>query len=136
MRPRASAFPPPPLSVWVGPMRYVSAPRRDGLVGYGRGIDVPLGPPGNAAAPHPDVVLRFTGSHWVAIETSPRGMFVNGWRVATIDIPPGPGAHDRRSATRPAAGFPYRPPRRSAGAAAASRSTASPGLSPAAASPA
>ena len=86
MRPGASAFPAPPLTVWVGPMRYVFAPGRDVLVGYGRGIDVPLGPPGNAAAPHPDVVLRFTGSHWVAIETSPRGMFVNGWRVSTIDI--------------------------------------------------
>src|SRR5947209_11679677 len=90
MRPEASAFPASPLTVWVGPMRYVFGPGRDVLVGYGPGVDIPLGPPGSAAgpppAPHPEVVLRFTGRHWVAIDNSPRGMFVNGWRVSTVDI--------------------------------------------------
>ncbi|OBI41088.1 ATP-binding cassette domain-containing protein [Mycobacterium sp. E796] len=86
MRPEASAFPAPPLTVWVGPTRYVFAPGRDVLVGYGPGVDIPLGPPGHQAPPHPDVVLRFTGRHWVAIDNSPRGMFVNGSRVPTVDV--------------------------------------------------
>ncbi|WP_369830446.1 FHA domain-containing protein, partial [Mycobacterium sp. E2327] len=86
MRPEASALPAPPLTVWVGPTRYVFAPGRDVLVGYGSGVDIPLGPSGHPAPPHPDVVLRFTGRHWVAIDNSPRGMFVNGSRVPTVDI--------------------------------------------------
>src|ERR1700741_2637905 len=90
MRPEASAFPASPLTVWVGPMRYVFAPGRDVLVGYGRGVDIPLDRPGNAAprppAPRTDVVLRFTGSHWGAIDSSRRGMFVDGFRVPSVDI--------------------------------------------------
>src|SRR5271166_2085085 len=90
MRTEASAGPASPLTVWVGPLRYVFAPGRDVLVGYGRGIDIPLERPGSAAppppAPHPEVVLRFTGSHWVAIDSSPRGMYVNGSRASTVDI--------------------------------------------------
>ena len=90
MRTEASAGPASPLTVWVGPLRYVFAPGRDVLVGYGRGIDIPLERPGSAAplppAPHPEVVLRFTGSHWVAIDRSPRGMYVNGSRASTVDI--------------------------------------------------
>lgn len=86
MRPEASAFPASPLTVWFGQTRYVFAPGRDVLVGYGPGVDIALGPPANPAAPHPDVVLRFTGRHWVAIDSSPRGMFVNGSRVPAVDI--------------------------------------------------
>src|SRR5271165_6175486 len=90
MRPAASALPASPLTVWVGSMRYVFAPGRDVLVGYGRGVDIPLERLGNAAppppAPRPDVVLRFTGTQWVAIDRSPRGIFVDGSRVSTVDI--------------------------------------------------
>ncbi|SPM31790.1 hypothetical protein MTAB308_5314 [Mycobacterium terramassiliense] len=84
----ASANPAAPLTVWVGPKRYVFAPGRDVLVGRGRGVDIPLDLPGGAAppTPQPDVVLRFTGSHWVAIDNSPRGMYVNGSRVSTVDL--------------------------------------------------
>lgn len=86
----ASAVPAAPLTVWVGPMRYVFPPGRDVLVGYGHGVDVPLDPPGSPAPPpsppRPDAVLRFTGSHWVAIDSGPRGMFVNGSRASTSDI--------------------------------------------------
>ena len=87
MRPDAPAS---PLTVWVGSMRYVFTPGRDVIVGQGRGCDVPLERPGHAdarpPAPRSDAVLRFTDGHWVAIGTSPYGMFVNGSRVATVDI--------------------------------------------------
>ena len=89
MRPEASAFPASPLTVWVGSTRYVFAPGRDVLVGYGRGVDVSLDRHGSAPPPPPhrlDVVLRFTGGHWVAIDRSPHGIFVNGSRVATVDL--------------------------------------------------
>lgn len=86
----ASAVPAAPLTVWLGTTRYVFPPGRDVLVGYGAGVDIPLDPPGSPAppppSPSPDVVLRFAGTHWVAIEASPRGMYVNGSRVPTVDI--------------------------------------------------
>ena len=34
----------------------------------------------------PDLVLRFAGTHWVAIDRSPNGIFVNGARMSTVDI--------------------------------------------------
>jgi ABC-type multidrug transport system ATPase subunit len=90
MRTETSAFPASPLTVWVGPMRYVFAPGRDVLVGHGQGVDIPLEHPGSGAPPppppRPDVVLRFTGTHWVAIDSSPRGMYINGSRVSRVDI--------------------------------------------------
>src|SRR5271156_6369639 len=106
MRPEASAFPASPLTVWVGSMRYVFAPGRDVSVGYGRGCDIPLERLGNAAAPPPaprtDVVLRFAGTQWVAIDRSPYGIFVNGSRVQTVKI------HDGQAIT---IGDPERGPR-------------------------
>ncbi|MCV7100712.1 FHA domain-containing protein, partial [Mycobacterium palustre] len=90
MRPDASATPASPLTVWFGPTRYVFGPGRDVLVGYGHGVDIPLGRPGHAArqppAAGPDVVLRFAGGRWIAINSSPHGMFVNGNRVPAVDI--------------------------------------------------
>ena len=53
MRIEASAFQASPLTVWVGSMRYVFAPGRDVVVGYGRGCDIPLERLGNAALPPP-----------------------------------------------------------------------------------
>jgi ABC-type multidrug transport system ATPase subunit len=79
-----------PLTVWVGPTRYVFGPGRDIVVGYGGRWDIPMYPPGNAppaAAPtHPELVLRFAGTRWVAIDNSRNGFFVNGARVSTVDI--------------------------------------------------
>jgi ABC-type multidrug transport system ATPase subunit len=79
-----------PLTVWVGPMMYVFAPGRDVFVGYGSRYDIPLDRPGNAAPTsqptRPDLVLRFAGTHWVAIDSSPNGIFVDGNRVSTVDI--------------------------------------------------
>src|SRR6202012_3444458 len=95
-----------PLTVWVGSVRYVFAPGRDVIVGYGPGCDIPLeqlgiaGPP--PQAPRLDVVLRFVGTHWVAIDRSPYGIFVNGFRVPVVDI------HDGQAIT---IGDPQRGPR-------------------------
>ncbi|OBJ16764.1 hypothetical protein A5623_18015 [Mycobacterium colombiense] len=67
----ASALP-ASLTVWAGPTRYVFTPGRDVLVGYGPGCDIPLehlgNPPRPPHAPRVDVILRFTGTHWVAID--------------------------------------------------------------------
>lgn len=91
----ASAVPASPLTVWAGPNRYVFAPGRDVIVGYGPGCDVALeglgGPSPGPPAPHPDVVLRFTGAQWVAIDLSHRGIFLDGFRVPTVEIRDGLG---------------------------------------------
>ena len=75
------------LTVWAGPTRYVFAPGRDVVVGYGPGCDIPLERLINGAPPAPrvDVVLRFTGTQWVAIDRGP-GIFVNGARVPSVEI--------------------------------------------------
>ncbi|EFG77872.1 ABC transporter, ATP-binding protein [Mycobacterium parascrofulaceum ATCC BAA-614] len=136
MRPEASAFRASPLTVWVGSMRFDFAPGRDVIVGYGPGCDIALERLGNPASPppppRPEVVLRFTGTQWVAIDLSHNGIFVDGARAATVNIrdgqaigigdpqhgprlvfetghpagPPAPG----RPTPRPAAYPPPRPP--------------------------
>ncbi len=72
-------------------MRYVFPPSRDVVVGFGRECDIRLDRPGpadrqTAQQPDPDLVLRFTGTHWVAIDRSRTGVFVDGARVLTVDI--------------------------------------------------
>ncbi len=89
MRTEASAFQATPLTVWVGPTRYVFHPGRDVIVGYGSQCDIPLdrlSPAATSQTARPDLVLRFTGTHWVAIDRSPNGIFVNGARMSTVDI--------------------------------------------------
>ena len=95
MRPDVPASPGGPLTVWLGPVRYVFGPGRDVIVGYGPGCDVPLERVAAAnqplPPPHPDVVLRFTGTQWVAIDLSHNGIFVNGTRTPTVEIRDGLG---------------------------------------------
>lgn len=67
-------------------MRYVFAPGRDVLVGHGNPFDIRLGTPGRVDRPTPDLVLRFMGTHWVAIDGSGNGIFVGGARLSAIDI--------------------------------------------------
>ncbi|PJE04096.1 MAG: ABC transporter ATP-binding protein [Mycobacterium sp.] len=69
-------------------MRYVFAPGRDVIVGHGGHCDVRLDPdgPGPDTQPVPDVVLRFAGTHWLAVDQSHRGLFLDGVRMSTIDI--------------------------------------------------
>ena len=77
-----------PLTVLVGSIRYVFAPGRDVTVGYGKEWDIPLDGPANppSPTPHPEVVLRFAGNQWVAIDRSPNGILVEGYRVSTVNI--------------------------------------------------
>ncbi|WP_415823334.1 FHA domain-containing protein, partial [Mycobacterium senriense] len=90
----ASALP-ASLTVWAGPAKYVFTPGRDVLAGYGPGCDIPLErlgqPSQHPRPPRVDVILRFTGTQWVAIDLSRRGIFVNGSRVATVEIRDGLG---------------------------------------------
>jgi ABC-type multidrug transport system ATPase subunit len=96
-----------PLTVWLGSTKYVFPPGRDVIVGCGKHCDIPL----DRLGPHdhetgwrssPDLLLRFTGTHWVAIDRGRDGMFVNGARMATVDI------HDGQAIT---IGHPERGPR-------------------------
>lgn len=77
-----------PLTVWVGSVRHVFAPGRDVTVGHGGHCDVPLEATGTdgAAPPIRDVVLRFAGTHWLAVDQSHHGLFLDGVRMSTIDI--------------------------------------------------
>ncbi|WP_369692935.1 FHA domain-containing protein, partial [Mycobacterium montefiorense] len=86
----ASAFPASPLTVFVGSVKYVFAPGRDVIVAYGDWCDIPLDRLGFAAPPppipQPDLLLRFAGTRWVAVDRSRTGIFVDGVRVPTLDI--------------------------------------------------
>lgn len=90
MRPEASAFRASPLTVWVGPTRFDFAPGRDVIVGYGPACDIALERLGNPTSPppppRPEVVLRFAGTHWLAIDLSHNGIFVDGARASTVQI--------------------------------------------------
>ncbi|WP_102417134.1 hypothetical protein [Mycobacterium sp. 4858] len=141
MRTEASAFRASPLTVWVGPMRFDFAPGRDVIVGYGPGCDIALERLGNPGSPPPppgpEMVLRFAGTQWVAIDLSHHGIFVDGARASTVNIrdgqaisvgdpqrgprlvfqiaqPAGPPAPAQRPAPRPGAHppppFPVAPP--------------------------
>lgn len=109
----ASALP-ASLTVWAGPSRYVFAPGRDVVVGYGPGCDIPLErlAPQPPPAPRVDVVLRFTGAHWVAIDLSHRGIFLDGSRVPTVEIRDGLAItiEDPRHGPRPRRHRPLRLP--------------------------
>ncbi|OBJ51648.1 ATP-binding cassette domain-containing protein [Mycobacterium sp. 1423905.2] len=79
-----------PLTVWVGSMRYLFTPGRDVVVGHGDHCDIRLDRPGQPAPmPQqaiPDVVLRFAGTHWVAIDRNDSGIFADGVRTSAVDI--------------------------------------------------
>ncbi|OBB90023.1 hypothetical protein A5781_24040 [Mycobacterium sp. 852002-30065_SCH5024008] len=71
-------------------MRFDFAPGRDVIVGYGPGSDIALerflNPASPPPPPRPEVVLRFAGTHWVAIDLSHNGIFVDGARASTVNI--------------------------------------------------
>lgn len=83
-----------PLTVWVESLHYVFHPGRDVLVGVGEECDIRLDRPGlvdhNADRELiPDLVLRFSAAHWVAVDRSDNGLFVDGARVSTVYITDG-----------------------------------------------
>jgi ABC transport system ATP-binding/permease protein len=92
MRTEASAFQASPLTVWVGSTRYVCLPGPDVSVGTGSQCDIRLEPGATAGIANrasEDLVLRFAGTHWLAIDRSGQGILVDGVRVATVDIQDG-----------------------------------------------
>ncbi|ODQ99005.1 hypothetical protein BHQ20_19295 [Mycobacterium intermedium] len=82
------------MTVWVGPLHYVFHPGRDVIVGVGDECDIRLDRPGlvdQNTPPEliPDLVLRYSAAHWVAIDRSGRGLYVGRARVSTLDIADG-----------------------------------------------
>ncbi|MCV6977503.1 ABC transporter permease [Mycobacterium bourgelatii] len=80
--------------MWVGPLHYVFHPGRDVIVGVGEESDIRLDRPGlvdQNTPPEliPDLVLRYSAAHWVAIDRSGRGLYVGRARVSTLDIADG-----------------------------------------------
>lgn len=80
-----------PLTVWVGSLRYVFEPGRDVVVGHGGHCDIRLDRPGLirpdlAPRPVPDVLLRFAGGHWFAVDQSKHGLYVDGGQMSTVTI--------------------------------------------------
>ncbi len=78
----------PGLTVWVGPKRYVFPPGRDVMVGCTNQCDVrlDLADQNPVRQPIPYLVLKFTGTHWMAIDQSRNGMFVDGVPTQTAII--------------------------------------------------
>src|SRR5438105_3502483 len=92
MRTEASAFQASPLTVWVGSTRYVCLPGPDVSVGTGSQCHIRLEPGATAGIANrasEDLVLRFAGTRWLAIDRSGQGILVDGVRLATVDIQDG-----------------------------------------------
>ncbi len=76
-----------PLTVWAGSTRYTFSPGRDITVGRDDRADIPLdNPQDNQWTSRIHVLLRFDGNHWLAIDTSRNGIYVDDERVSTVNI--------------------------------------------------
>lgn len=75
-----------PLTVWVGSRSYTFAPGRDVTVGHDNRSDVRLDDRGSGWTEPIHLVLRFTGHHWVAVDQSRHGIYVDGTRMPTVNI--------------------------------------------------
>ena len=82
----------PPLIVWLGPRRYSFPTGRDVTVGLDGSADIRLDATGPSATP-PLVVLHYNGDHWIAVDRSEAGIYVDGVRMSTVFI------HDGRAIT-------------------------------------
>ncbi|WP_036394935.1 FHA domain-containing protein [Mycobacterium kansasii] len=91
-----------PLTVWVGTTMYTFAPGRDVTVGRDIRSDICLSGPDSTWVSREHFVLRFDGGHWVVIDRSRNGTYLNGVRVSTAMI---------RSGQHITAGDPLRGPR-------------------------
>lgn len=91
-----------PLTVWVGTTMYTFAPGRDVTVGRDIRSDVCLDGPDSTWVSREHLVLRFDGAHWVVIDRSRNGTYLDGVRVSRATI---------RSGQHITAGDPHRGPR-------------------------
>ncbi|HEX7321925.1 MAG TPA: FHA domain-containing protein [Mycobacterium sp.] len=76
----------PPLTVQVGSAVYTFAPGSDVIVGRSPESDVLLDGLGDERVSRQHLVLRFDGTHWVAIDRSRNGTYVDGTRVSAVTI--------------------------------------------------
>ena len=79
----------PPLTVWLGSAMYTFPHDRDVIVGRGRECDIcfqDINPDDLTLISRVHAILRFDGRHWVAVDKSQNGLFVDGSRSNVIPI--------------------------------------------------
>jgi ABC-type multidrug transport system ATPase subunit len=92
----ADQLSPPPLTVWLGSAMYTFVADRDVTVGRDRDCDVCLGdsdPVTSRLISRTHAILRFDGTHWVIVDKSQNGVFVDGAAMDLLTI------RDRQSVT-------------------------------------
>src|SRR5690349_5259262 len=85
----ASGVGAPPLTVWLGSAMYTFPHDRDVIVGRGRECDIcfqDINPDDLTLISRVHAILRFDGRHWVAVDKSQNGIFVDGSRSNVIPI--------------------------------------------------
>ena len=79
----------PPLTVWLGSAMYTFPNDRDVIVGRGRECDIcfqDINPEDLTLISRVHAILRFDGRHWVLVDKSQNGLFVDGSRANVIPI--------------------------------------------------
>jgi ABC-type multidrug transport system ATPase subunit/pSer/pThr/pTyr-binding forkhead associated (FHA) protein len=79
----------PPLTVWLGSAMYTFPHDRDVIVGRGRECDIwfqDINPEDLTLISRVHAILRFDGRHWVLVDKSQNGLFVDGSRTNVIPI--------------------------------------------------
>ncbi|HYX99679.1 MAG TPA: ATP-binding cassette domain-containing protein [Mycobacterium sp.] len=79
----------PPLTVWLGSAMYTCPIDRDVVVGRGRECDIcfqDINPEDLTLISRVHAILRRDGGHWVVVDKSQNGIFVDGSRANVIPI--------------------------------------------------
>ncbi|HXS87128.1 MAG TPA: ATP-binding cassette domain-containing protein, partial [Mycobacterium sp.] len=79
----------PPLTVWLGSAMYTFPHDRDVIVGRGRECDIcfqDINPEDLTLISRVHAILRFDSRHWVLVDKSQNGLFVDGSRANVIPI--------------------------------------------------
>jgi ABC transport system ATP-binding/permease protein len=79
----------PPLTVWLGSAMYTFPIGRDVVVGRGRDCDIcfhDINPEDLTLISRVHAILRFDGRHWVVVDKSQNGIFVDGSRSDVIPV--------------------------------------------------
>ena len=79
----------PPLTVWLGSAMYTFPIDRDVVVGRGRECDIcfqDINPEDLTLISRVHAILRLDGGHWVLVDKSQNGIFVDGSRANVIPI--------------------------------------------------
>ncbi len=79
----------PPLTVWLGSAMYTFPVDRDVVVGRDRNCDIcfhDVNPEDLTLISRVHAILRFDGGHWVVVDKSQNGVFVDGARSNLVPI--------------------------------------------------